>query len=564
MVRVEDHISVPRSDAANNLNWALIAHAKADQVHNRIPQGWILDEEILANQANDITHVPDTCGLLSKREIIITSSEAKELADQLAAKVYTSYEVTLAFCKRAAIAHQLTGCLSEIFFDKALEAAKGIDEQYVQTGKPLGPLHGLPVSLKDHHRVEGTAAAIGYASLAFQETKAGHESEMTKIMRHLGAVLYCKTSVPVGMMSGETYNHITGYTPNPFNRSLSSGGSSGGEGALLAMRGSPLGVGSDIGGSLRIPASFCGLYTLKPSFGRFPAYGGVESFPGQEALRNVNGPMSHSLAAIEMWSKAVIDTEPWREADPDCLPIPWREVKLPQKLCFGFVRDDGVLRPSPSVSRALKLVIEALEAAGHTVVQVDLPGRYNINLYKGDLYLRQGAKVIRENLEVAGEPWPRGYDHLELISAPDEPPARVSDLWQACMIRTRFAHQVGKLWSATKDITGTGREIDALITPCTAWPACKRYEFGHDDYLSVWSQLDYCATVIPVTKVDQQLDAVQDIVTLNEVEASVWQDYRVEDYANAPVAVQLVARRLHEEHLLAVTKVCDEALRKVA
>lgn len=81
-----------------------------------------------------------------------------------------------------------------------------------------------------------------------------HESELVRELRELGALLYCKTSVPHTLMVGETINNIIGYTPNPKNRLLSSGGSSGGEGALLALRGSPLGVGTDIGGSIRIPS----------------------------------------------------------------------------------------------------------------------------------------------------------------------------------------------------------------------------------------------------------------------------------------------------------------------
>lgn len=145
-----------------------------------------------------------------------------------------------------------------------------------------------------------------------------------------------------------------GYTTNPLNRAFSSGGSSGGEGALLALRGSPLGVGTDLGGSIRrfrmflskkrgvkltslkgIPASFCGLYCLKPSSGRFPVYGIQDSLPGLETVRNVVGPMAPSLSAIRLWSETVISAEPWRAADPDCLPMPWRQVKLPKKLCIG-------------------------------------------------------------------------------------------------------------------------------------------------------------------------------------------------------------------------------------
>lgn len=140
--------------------------------------------------------------------------------------------------------------------------------EYAASGIAKGPLHGLPVSLKDCFQVEGTDAAIGYTSFANKPTSEGDESEITRIMRESGAILFCKTNVPLALMAGEasdvtvelgnlrlmmrqTYNAIYGYTSNPYNRNLSSGGSSGGESALLALRGAALGVGTDVGGSIR-------------------------------------------------------------------------------------------------------------------------------------------------------------------------------------------------------------------------------------------------------------------------------------------------------------------------
>ena len=112
-------------------------------------------------------------------------------------------EVTRAFCKRAAIAQQLVNCLSEVFFDKALEAAEQLDAEYRATGFPRGPLHGLPVSLKDCFKIDGTDASIGYTAYADRPTKKDEESEITKIMRESGAILFCKTNVPTAMMAGE-------------------------------------------------------------------------------------------------------------------------------------------------------------------------------------------------------------------------------------------------------------------------------------------------------------------------------------------------------------------------
>jgi amidase len=113
------------------------------------------------------------------------------------------------------------------------------------------------------------------------------------------------------MMMAESMNHVFGITTNPRNRLLSAGGSSGGEAALIAMRGSPLGVGTDIGGSIRIPAAFNNLYSLRPSFGRFPTYGARSGMPGQEAVNSVNGPLANSVGGLKVYSKNIVDSKPW-------------------------------------------------------------------------------------------------------------------------------------------------------------------------------------------------------------------------------------------------------------
>jgi amidase len=164
---------------------------------------------------------------------------------------------------------------------------------------------------------------------------------------------------------------IFGRTLNPYNRSLTSGGSTGGEGALIALRGSPLGVGSDIGGSIRIPAAFCGLYGLRPSSGRIPYAGVVNSLEGQDSLVSVLGPMSNSLTGIEAFMKAVIDQKPWLN-DPLALRKSWdddayllAEHGYGKKLCFAIMWDDGITVPHPPIVRGLELTKGALIAAGH-------------------------------------------------------------------------------------------------------------------------------------------------------------------------------------------------------
>jgi len=143
-------------------------------------------------------------------------------------------------------------------------------------------------------------------------------------------------------MMGETVNNLFGRTVNPRNRHLTSGGSSGGESALVSFRASFLGVGTDIGGSIRHPCSFTGLYGLRPSQGRVPYQGATNTLVGQEAVKSAAGPMCRAPEDIRLFMKSLADQRPWL-LDPAVLPIPWRhdEEKLPDKLCFGFAMGDG-------------------------------------------------------------------------------------------------------------------------------------------------------------------------------------------------------------------------------
>lgn len=276
--------------------------------------------------------------------------------------------------------------MHEICFELAIETAKKLDNYYATHKAPIGPLHGLPISLKDQFHVKGVETTMGYVGwIGTFQGKRGtgmekiFESEMVQELRQMGAVFYCKTSVPHTLMSGETINNIIGYTWNPKNRNLSAGGSSGGEGALISLKGSPVGFGTDIGGSVRIPAAFNGLYGLRPSGGRLPYEGMANSMDGQNSVVSVVGPIAHSVATLRLLVKAILSQDPWLH-DPLVHEIPWRDDQEREildlissspsgapKLAFGIMEHDGVVTPQPPVQRAIDIVTKSLERSGHKV-----------------------------------------------------------------------------------------------------------------------------------------------------------------------------------------------------
>lgn len=160
-----------------------------------------------------------------------------------------------------------------------------------------------------------------------------------------------KTNLPITLLSFESNNDVWGRCTNPHNAAYSPGGSTGGEGALLAFGGGRIGIGSDVAGSVRVPAHFSGIYSLRCSTGRWPKMGTGTSMPGQEGVASVFSPMARTLQDLTYFSKSVIDMQPWKY-DHSVHPIAWRKEQAAavkrKKLRIGLLRTDGRRRKTLS------------------------------------------------------------------------------------------------------------------------------------------------------------------------------------------------------------------------
>lgn len=236
--------------------------------------------------------------------------------------------------KVAVKAHWQTNCITDLLLPEA--------EVWAKSEVSLaGPLAGVPISLKDSIPVKGFDATSGYACLAFKAHE--HDCSMVKLLKDAGAVPYVKTSLPTTMMSFESASGLWGACDNPHRSGFTSGGSSGGEAAILAL-GGRIGIGSDIAGSVRIPAAWSGVFALRCSVGRWPKTGVISVFTGQEGVQGVYSPMARSLNDLEYFSRAIIEMQPWKY-DSTALPIPWRQelVESTQQrpLRIGVIMSDG-------------------------------------------------------------------------------------------------------------------------------------------------------------------------------------------------------------------------------
>jgi amidase len=411
--------------------------------------------------------------------------------------------------------------LHEIFFDAALADAQAQDNYFAMYKKPIGPLHGLPVSLKDQFHIKGVETTMGYIGwMGTFEGRRGtgkelvYESEMVRELRSLGANLYCKTAVPHTLMAGETVNNIIGYTWSPKNRLLSAGGSSGGEGALIGLKGSPVGFGTDIGGSIRIPAAFNGLYGLRPSAGRLPYEGMANSMDGQNSILSVVGPLATSVGSLRLLIKSLLSQEPWLH-DPLVLEVPWKEVPdlSGTLLTFGILKDDGVVKPHPPVSRALDMVINAIKRAGHQVIEWSPPShtegtrlvvcsyvllpisfRKLLNGKQNEVYVLDGGHDVHSAFGLSGE---TVADQIVSVYGRTPVAEKSASHIAAINIEKRnYQKKYLDYWNSTSELTGTGRPVDAFIMPVAAIAAARpnMYNYYGRSLLLPIFQADYCAS----------------------------------------------------------------------
>ncbi|THY63920.1 amidase [Aureobasidium pullulans] len=543
-------------------DWRQIATQKRDSVLALIPEEWRIPAPPSVDEQRDVTG-KFIQQYLKTQEIEITETDAVEIVEKTSNGTWTAVEVTKAFCHRSAIAHQLVNCLHEIFYDAAIESAQELDQYFATHKKPIGPLHGLPISLKDQFHVKGVETSMGYVGWigTFQGEKGTgkekvYESEMVKELRNLGAVLYVKTAVPHTLMCGETTNNIIDYCWNPTNRNLSSGGSSGGEGALISLKGSPLGFGTDIGGSIRIPAAFNGLFGLRPSSGRLPYEGMANSFDGAPSILSVVGPLSSSSAGLKLAVQSILQTEPWQR-DPRVHPLPWRNeqeeaakrLAQDKKLTFAVLKHDGLCAPHPPIKRALEKTVQKLESLGHNVIEWQPPSHSKLQ----DICVKAwgydgGADAARAFALSGEEPKPN-------IMFEEAPQANATDIMRNQVEKRDAEKEYMEYWNSTSQLTGTGRPVDAIISPLAPFTAARPNKYTSYSY-SVWvNVLDYSSAIVPVTKVDKNVDKdYTDFKPVSETDAKTQATYDPEIYDGAHVSLQVVCRRLEEEKVLAISE----------
>ncbi|ELR57474.1 Fatty-acid amide hydrolase 1, partial [Bos mutus] len=312
----------------------------------------------------------------------------KLLADELSLE-----SVLCSYLEEAMKVHQEVNCLTD-FLDEC--------EEQLQALKKLkkserGLLYGVPISLKDVYDCMGHDSTCGLAQ--FLEKPAAKDGVIVKVLKAQGAIPFVKTNISQTLLSFDCSNPIYGQTLNPQNLKKTSGGSSGGEGALLAKGGSILGMGTDTGGSIRIPASFCGACGIRVTGYRLSNSGVASAVKGRKAVVTVAGPLAWDVESLALCLRALL-SEHMHRLDPTVPFLPFREevYSSNRPLRIGYYESDGFTQPSPSMARAVKLTSRLLRDAGHQVIPFSVPRTEYafFHLYIGSLLADGGASLLEK------------------------------------------------------------------------------------------------------------------------------------------------------------------------
>lgn len=291
--------------------------------------------------------------------------------------------------------------------------------------------------------------------------------------------MIAKTNTPQTMLVAEAHNNLFGRTKNPVVSHLTCGGSSGGEGSLLAFRGSALGIGTDVGGSIRIPAAANGIYGYKPSFGVLPMLGYAASgWTGMNTgVPAVCGPLGHSVRDLSLLAKVVRGAKPWMD-DPAIIPYVC-ERGVSDRLPIVGVIEKSSLTPHPPVLRAIRAASEKLRQSGFTVKPFDPVDFGDIRNVTRQLFTLDGLSYPKRELAKTGEPPVPGVRNINFWGMPPKTP---EEMWAWNTKKLSLQKEMLDRWTAAG--------IDVVLCPAGPHTAVKPDEWIYDTYTVAWNAMD--------------------------------------------------------------------------
>ncbi len=390
---------------------------------------------------------------------------AVKLANLIRSREISSVELITAHLDQIQKINPTINAAVQILAESALSEARAADAQ-MSAGDPCGPLHGVPVSIKDSIDVRGTKSTAGTLGRK-DAAPALADATLVARLRAAGAIPIAKTNLPDLLFAYESDNLIYGRTNNPYDLKRTPGGSSGGESALIAACGSPLGLGSDAAGSVRIPAAFCGIASIKPTSGRLPRTGHVPPSGGWiEALWQV-GPMARCVEDLSLAMRLLASED---GIDFTAPPVPLLEARDLRKRRVAFFTYNGFARCSPEIVDCVQRCAGVLSGHGMGVEEQTPPGVEQAYEIEMALLGADGGESIDAYLRDAGST----QVHPLLLNGflNRMRPFRVT----AAGLASRWAQ-----WDEYRSgLTRFFNEYDAILCPVYTQPALRHGESASD------------------------------------------------------------------------------------
>jgi amidase len=442
-----------------------------------------------------------------------------ELARMIRAKQISSQELVRAFLHRIDTVNRQLNAVCQLDREGALAAAKKADAT-ISSGAPLKPLHGVPVTIKDSFDTAGmisTAGTQGRTNFVPKE-----DATVVRRLRDAGAIIMGKTNTPELTLAYETHNLVYGRTNNPYDLARTPGGSSGGAAAILAAGGSPADFGSDTAGSLRVPASFCGIAALKPTWGRISRAGHILPPGGVVGRRTHVGPLARYVEDLALLLPILCGGD---SKDPDIVPAENQDatsVDL-KRLKIAYFTNHDTIKVAPEIHNAVVASVKVLAEGAAEPHEAPPPGFANANAILKILNVGDGGDYYRKILRQCG------------TTQPSPPVAAMLEIARGGVVSGRKYADVLLDWTHLREAAlDFMMDFDLLICPvcpnvAPVHSGTDDFDFSHSYYFNL---LGWPSAVVRAGKTPGGL----------------------------PIGVQIVARPWNDHHALAAARRIQDTL----
>jgi fatty acid amide hydrolase len=476
-------------------------------------------------------------------------SSATEIAALIARGEVSSSDAVAAHIERIEAVDGMLNAVVVRRFDDAMAEARRADEGRAR-GDALGPLHGVPMTIKECFDLAGTPSTFGLTTRTHD--RATSDDPYVARLRAAGAIVIAKTNLSQLMIFIEADNPVYGRTNNPWNIGRTCGGSSGGEGAIVAAGGSPLGLGTDIGGSLRNPANYNGIVSMKPTAGRLDDMARLPIFAGQDAIVSQAGPLARTVADVEL-AYSIASGAPASRVDLHGLRV-------------GYYENIGSFAASPALARATREAAALLGDMGASVVRFEPPAvDAAMDLFYGILAADRGRGAIAALGK--GTRDKRVAALFDVVSKSRAQLALITLLLRATgqtslveIVRNYGFGDARHYWDLVAALAAyralfaraldeaEGGSLDALVSPPGGLPAILHGASGEVStagaYAPLYNVLGYPAGTIPFTRV-RAGEEIGRTASRDSVRAAALASER--GSAGLPAGVQIVARPGRED-----------------